>query len=207
MDNMERCKEYERAAETLLTWLQAEMNKGSECSDGQALGKVTDMIKDLEQATKYSYESCYYKTVIEAMERGEEPTYGESMGYNHRHMANGQFASAGRGHVVSGYNKPFMDQGPYIDAYLHDPDFKRNMNMGYDDNIQHSRYGTSYDNYKLAKRNYHETKNQKDKELMDQHGMDSVRNLVESAKEIWRDGDPMLKREIKEELTEVVSEM
>lgn len=199
MDNMERCKKYEDSIRTLHSWLDIIMGCGFDGCNENALSKVTDAIKDLEQAKKDSYESCYYKTVIEAMERGEEPTYGESMGYNHRHMANGQFASAGRGHVVSGYNKPFMDQGPYIDAYMHDPDFKRNMNT--------SRYGYNYDNYQMAKRNYHETRNQNDKEMMDQSAIEHVHNLAESAKEMWHDGDPMLKREIKEELTKVVGEM
>lgn len=35
-------------------------------------GKVTDMIKDLAQAAKYSAEACYYKTVVDAMHEEHE---------------------------------------------------------------------------------------------------------------------------------------
>lgn len=35
-------------------------------------GKVTDMIKDLAQAAKYSAEACYYKTVTDSMHEEHE---------------------------------------------------------------------------------------------------------------------------------------
>lgn len=41
-------------------------------------GKVTDMIKDLAQAAKYSAEACYYKTVTKAMPEEHEESEGQS---------------------------------------------------------------------------------------------------------------------------------
>lgn len=203
--DMKRCEDYERTAETLYSWLQTGMAKGVECANAHELGQVTDMIKDMEEAARNHYEACYYKTVIEAMQNGREPAYGdEAMGYNHRHLSNGQFASAGRGHMVSGYHSgPYMDQGPYIDAYMHDPDFERNMKSG----NHPSKYGQAYENYTKAKRNYTESKSSSDKEMMNSHAMEHVRNLLGPTKEMWREGDPMLKSDIKQALSEVLKEM
>lgn len=112
---------------TLTSWLKEETNIGKECFDTKSCGEVSDIIKDMAEATKYCYEACYYKTVVEAMSEGVESSYG----YNHWHKDNGDFASRGRGRYISGFTHgPYMDQEPYIDAYMNDPDFRSNM-MGY----------------------------------------------------------------------------
>lgn len=41
-------------------------------------GKVTDMIKDLAQAAKYSAEACYYKTITNAMHEEHEESEKQS---------------------------------------------------------------------------------------------------------------------------------
>lgn len=41
-------------------------------------GKVTDMIKDLAQAAKYSAEACYYKTITDAMHDEHEEHEAQS---------------------------------------------------------------------------------------------------------------------------------
>lgn len=135
------------AKEDLVMAFRSQIAKGIDCIDAKEAGEVTDMIKDLAETEKLCYEACYYKTVIEAMEEvDDEPMYDDNMsagytrtmprmrmGYNNRRMSNGQYASRGRGHV-SGYNRPYVDQEPYIDNYLNDPNFKRNMRYGYSDN-------------------------------------------------------------------------
>lgn len=51
-----------------------ELSKGTEYVNTKEFGDVVDMIKDLSEAEKNKMESCYYKTLIDAMEEHE---YGE----------------------------------------------------------------------------------------------------------------------------------
>lgn len=185
---------------TLASWLKEEIDSGKEQFDCGTCGAVSDIIKDMAETKKEYYEALYYKTVIEAMENGNRPSYGdsESYGYNHRHLNNGQFASSGRGHMV-GYT-PYLDQMPYIDGYLNDPDFERrikNHSMGYSAGT--TIHGEAYDNYKRAKRNYHESKSMSDKEDMDKHHMAYMHNTLSNLKAMWADADPMLKKKMKED--------
>lgn len=193
---------------TLTSWLKEEVNHGKECFDTKTCGDVSDIIKDAAETMKECYEAMYYMTVIEAMESGKEPTYGGEnvYGYNHRHMANGEFAKAGKGHAVSGY-MPYVDQDPYIDAYLHDPNFKNRMengSMGYHDGSTTSRseYGELYDNYRTARRHYQSSNSKVDKEEMDQHCMNYMSHTINHLKAMWEDADPMLKKRLKEDFGE-----
>lgn len=196
--DMERCKKYEEMSERLTTFAQAELLKGVDCINAKELGEVTDMIKDLEEAARNHYEACYYKSVTMAM--NNVPSYDEEsvMGYNHRHMSNGQFATAGHGHMVRGFHgTPEMNQQHYIDAYMRDPDFKRNM----------SQYGQAYDNYLDAKRHYTETRSMSDKEMMNSEALRHVHDLARTSKEMWEEADPTLKRQMKEVLSNAVGDM
>lgn len=196
MEDMECIKK------TLISWLKEEVQNGKEQFDTKTCGEVSDIIKDMAEAAKECYEACYYKTVIEAMSGGRDPAYDAgSYGYNHRHMSNGEFAGAGKGHYVRGYNRgPYMDQMPYVDAYVHDPDFKGHMmSMGYEDanHILNSRDGEIYDNYRNAKRHYQDSKSAKDKEKMEEHCMKYMQNTLHNLKAMWEDSDPMLKSRMK----------
>lgn len=171
---------------TLISWLKEEVHCGKDKFDVCSSGAVTDMIKDLAETSKECYESLYYKTVIEAMNEGEDE---DVYGYNHRHMGNGQFAKSGRGHVVSGY-KPYVDQEPYIDAYLHDPNKK-----GHTD-------GDMFDNYMKARRHYHDTKSPEAKDEMETHSMMYMQDTLRNLKAMWNDADPMLKKKMKEDFGE-----
>lgn len=199
---------------TLISWLKEEVNQGKECFDTKTCGDVMDMIKDAAETTKECYEALYYKTVIEAMNEGGEPAYGDgSYGYNHRHTSNGQFASSGRGHYVSGYNRgPYMDQDAYIDGYLHDPNFKnrmRSQSMGYEygDRVGTSRDGEMYDRYQMAKRHYQDSKSVADKEEMEEHCMKYMDHTIKHLKAMWDDADPMLKKKLKEDFGEEMIEV
>lgn len=195
---------------TLTSWLKDEVNCGKETFDTCSCGAVSDIIKDMAETTRNCYEAIYYKTVIEAMESGREPAYGDGVsGYNHRHMGNGQFASAGRGHVVRGYS-PYVDEMPYINGYLHDPDFEKRMtrpngSMGYDkDRSERNNDGDIYENYRKAKRNYHSSKSLTDKEEMDTHHMMYMHNTLKNLKEMWDEADPMLRKKVKEDFGDEV---
>lgn len=54
--------------------------------DSDEAGKVTDMIKDLAQAAKYSAEACYYKTVTNAMHESEEHSHSGEHEVHMTHM-------------------------------------------------------------------------------------------------------------------------
>lgn len=111
-----KMKELADMKATLVSTLKNQLNN-IELADTKEVGEVIDMIKDLADAEKNCYEACYYKAVIEAMEEGKEDRYGYSMPRTNYRMS-------GSGHM--GY-KPMIDQEPYINGYLHDPNFKDAM--------------------------------------------------------------------------------
>lgn len=221
---MERTEEVNRIKETLVCWAKEEINSGKDCVHLESLGQTIDMIKDLAEAEKEYAESLYYKLVASAMTDAENSTYGENMGYNHRHLRNGEFARSGRGHMVYGDNRstsgfhhgPFVDQEDYIDGYLHDPnEFRRSMraNMGYENDRfdrmdSKSKYGKAYDDYQEARRHYTVSKEPADKERMDHHTMEHVNNTLESMQEMWESSDDvMLKKRIVDEASRVLNQM
>lgn len=228
---MAKNEEVKRIKETLLSWVKEEVDGGKQCFHVESVGQTMDMVKDLAETEKECAEALYYMTVVTAMLEGDEPEYGP-MGYNHRHLNSGRFARSGRGHVVSGHGSsygfhpgPFVDQEPFIDGYLHDPnEFRRRMNprMGYDDGRDwddkrenwddrsgsKSKYGRAYDDYKEARRHYTVSKNHEDKEKMEHHIMEHVENALESMFEMWESSDDvMLKKRISDEAAKILNQM
>lgn len=178
-------------------------------------GKVTDMIKDLAEAEKEYWEACYYKSIVEAMEEAKEGYGGsESMGYNHMHRANGKFATSGHGHYVAGYRPYMMDDRdmdyPMTGAH--------NMNMGYSgsrspsDSYDHNRmmgnsmHGRAYDEYQDARRHYHESKSSDDKMHMEKKAMEHVNDSVMTLRDIWKDADPSVKKEVRTAISKLADE-
>lgn len=216
---MAKIEEIKRTKETLLSWVQQEVNVGKDCFHVESVGATVDMIKDLAETEKGCAEALYYMVVVNAMLNGEDPSYEEApMGYNHRHLKNGEFARSGRGHMVGGtsgfHHGPFVDEKPYIDAYLHDPNFKPNMlhrTMGYNgdwDENSKSKYGKAYDDYLEARRHYTASGDQLAKEKMDHHTMEHVNNALESMQEMWESSDDaMLKKRIVDEASKVLNQM
>lgn len=206
---MAELNDLKEIKKTLTGWLKEEANGGKDCFHCESAGAVSDIIKDSAQTIKYCLEAKYYETVIKAMERGEEPSYGgeQPYGYNHRHFANGKFAPSGEGHRVMGY-LPYMDQQPYMNAYLHDPNFEKrikehNGTLGYNP----SRHGEIYDNYHRAKMGYQNSKSIADKEEMDTHHMMYMHDTLKNMKHMWDEADPMLKKRIKEDFGEEIEEV
>ena len=196
--NHEIMKDMECIMKTLTSYMNAEVSAGKNEFDTKSAGETSDMIKDVAEAMKECYEACYYKTVAEAMKEGGSPAYG----YNHWHMSNGEFASRGNGHYVRGYNEmPYMDQQPYVDAYLHDPDFKKNM-------MTHgaSRDGELYDNYHNAKRHYHDSRSLKDRDNMETHCMAYMDKTLKNMRSIWEEADPSLKTKMKKDFGDDIAE-
>lgn len=199
---MVKMEELKRNKDTLMSWVSNEIASGCQQFDLKSAGETVDMIKDLADAEKNCWEAMYYRTVVEAMEDRDDV-----MGYNNRRMANGRYAPAGRGHM--GY-KPWVDQEPYIDAYLHDPNFKDGMEgmMGYrsGNTSDNRRTNDNYYGYHEAKMSYDRTGSSSDKERMDKHRKMYVSETLSKLGEIWNDADPVLKREIKEAFKEIMED-
>ena len=206
----------------LIKILDAELHmKGVDDLDTKDCGEVTDMIKDLAEAEKNCLEACYYEKIIKAMEQAEE--YDEDdedrMGYNARRYANGRYAPKGRGSRM-GYI-PRLEDRPWINnAYLHDPDLDREMmgyprrnqtgsRMGYDemDPDMDPHHSMTYNEYRKAKRHYNETKNPVDKQMMEEKGRHHAREALDTIKDIWKDADPTLRKELKASMQQVLNEM
>lgn len=175
-------------------------DKGLETLDAAEAGEVADIIKDLAEAKKLCLEAEYYETVIEAMNDGESPRYG----YNPNRYSSGRYAPKGRGSMNMGYDRPYMDQKPYIRAFMDDPKFDENMRMGYTDN---ERYGQAYKMYDESRRHYTDTKSKDDKTKMDRHAMEHVNDTITSIRDIWNTSDVDLKKNMKESLLKLVNEM
>lgn len=179
------CKEYDEVIDRAKSWLRSEMDKGMEACDGSCVMNLSDVIKDMECAKKDHLEACYYKTVIAAMNDGDDGNESEwPAGYNHRHMSNGQFASKSSGRY--GF-KPYMDQMPYIMDYMDDR--------------------STYSNYKNARRNYTVTNNDKYRDEMDTNALNYIDEIMTNVKSMYDESDPELQRVLMNNLKEAVNRM
>jgi len=169
--------------------LKSEVSKGVYDLDSKEAGEVADIIKDLAAAQKYMCESEYYKEVVMAMKEKAEYPYGytetRTLPY-----------------------KPYVDQKPYVEKYFDNNDWiKNNNDWAKNNNATKSEYGEAYDHYKDAKRHYEKTKSLDDKHHMDSYINEHLEKSIESIKEMWTDADPLLKDEIKMNITNLVNEM
>lgn len=186
--------------ECLTEKFHSQIQNGIDQVDTEEAYKVADIIKDLAETVRNTYEGEYYKTVIEAMEEGNEP---ERLGYSPRKMM----------------YRPYLDQEPYIENYLNDPDFTEKMRMGYTGEgrdmreanrmMRHetSRYGNAYNNYRIAKKHYTATNSQEDKKEMDMYSNEHLADVVASIREMWGDADPAMRQRIKKDLTKLMEDM
>lgn len=135
----ELCEKLERRA---VNWFDDIKN-----ADVEEAGEVIDMIKDLCEAKEKVAKTCYYKSIVKAMEKSDEdeekyrefeermmksaPDEWGRMGYRGRE-ANGRFVHrAGRGRNAGYTPYTFMDEEMMDDEYGY-PDFM-NYRMGYSD--------------------------------------------------------------------------
>ena len=177
-----------------------ELAKGSDKVDTKEFGEVVDMIKDLTEAEKNKWQSCYYKSIVEAMENSE---YGEDynwagpdedrmgygrgrMGYNRQRDSRGRYAYGGR---------EMMEDPRYID-YI-------NGRMGYSNGAygggrrgqtsnSGSRYGYSHDEY-MEKKNAMQQNDPKRAKMIedrmdDLYGMfkEEVQDMSQEEKQMWK---------------------
>lgn len=222
--------------EKLMCSFKEELNKGIQNVSAAEAGQVTDMIKDLAEAEEKCWKACYYKQIVEAMHEEKEMRkkmpMDQRMGYDNWRYSSGRFAPTGRGHYdPAGYTPMEDGQIPsYADGMHMEPWMDRNM-MGYSDgrggsgdgrssggnqnrsSSSDGRYGYTpsmrgmrYENYTKARRGY-ESGDPKAKEHMDTATREYVVDAAESIREMWKDADPNLRKEIKNRLTALAGEM
>lgn len=191
----------------LIGALKAEVSNGLYEVNSCELERCTNALHYLAETERNILEACYYKTVVEAMEAeapAEMPAAEPALlGYNNHRYKNGRYAPKGSG-MIMGYSHNMMEY-PYIDGYLHDPNFKDNIRMGYDETA--GRHGEAYNGYVRAKRSYTQTKSGSDKEHMNQYINDSLGESINMIREMWHDADPDLRKRFKPALTSLVSEL
>lgn len=228
LDEMKESTSYKEICEIkkdLVKIVGAELHsKGVDDLDAKEMGEVVDMIKDLAEAEKSLMEACYYEKVVKAMEESEDD---ERMGYNSRRYANGRYAPKGRG-TRMGFVPPDWDEMHYVDAYIRDPNFYENIKMGYDGEGRgnRSQSGTrmgyadwerdpdydpnqskTYNEYRKAKRHYTETKSPTDKQDMENWHNRHLNEAIANFREMWKDADPNMKKQMRASLTALVGEM
>ena len=137
-----------------------ELEKGTEYIDTCEMGKVVDMIKDLNEA---EYKAVIVKAMKKDREEEEEydkillrelkEEYGEDTGrryYDHYRYASGRFAPKGHGSYRRGYEEP---------PYWHmTPEMYRDMDKDTHSRMYYTETGMNESGYDRAKRNYTETK-------------------------------------------------
>lgn len=219
----------------LIKILDAELHtKGVDDLDAKDCGAVTDMIKDLAEAEKNCMEACYYQSIVKAMTDAEEDNEDRD-GYNRSRYANGRYAPKGRGSRSMGF-MPYLDKDPWDENWPYDPDYypvmgyaaprknqsgststygdmgptsQSGLRRGYDDwdpdrDPQHS---MSYNEYRKAKRHYTETKSPSDKQMMDEKSRRHIHEALDTFKDIWKDADPAMRKELKASMQQAINEM
>jgi len=147
----------------------------------------------------------------------------ERMGYDRWRYKSGRFAPKGRGHR-SGYSPlvhmPYLDE----DMYDYEHDFPKipNYRMGYPmdsmrniewkdgnmyDGREGSRHGKAYDDYKMQRRHYTESKDAESKKRMEESMKEYTEDVMENMKEMWKDADPQLRQTMKADLTKMVQQL
>lgn len=203
--------------ETLMGYVKQAINQPVDCIDAEELGEMVDMLKDFAELKRNCYEAKYYETVTKAMDTlPSEDISDERMGYNGNRYANGRYAPSGYGNNTMGYRMRFPDMtypdnirmGYSSGMSISDSGSSSNSRPGYMyDGDYDPRYGMSYNQYKTARRHYHETKSDSDKEEMDTHATEHLNDMISSARDIYKTATPEKKRELKESFTRFVNEL
>lgn len=202
-DTQSNMSDISEIKKTLTSWLKSAVMSGPEHMNVVDLKETADAIKDLAEAEKECREAEYYKSVVKAMESGDDgPAYLES-------MRSGRMGY--RPVYTMGYSAPSMpgDQRYYGgDAYIPANDFtSMRSDERYENNPDSDRYGRAFSEYRRARRNYTETHSPSDKRDMDAMAQNHLANAVSTMKEMWSAADPEMKAKMKSELSKLMNEM
>lgn len=169
-------------------------------TDLKELGEWTDILKDLTE-----YDINY--RAIEAMDEYEDMEYGGRMGYDNYRYKNGRFAPKGRGRRM-GYGPyyhmyPGTDYDKMREEYTEMPEDYR---MGYSAKMP-SRYGDAYDKYDSYRKHYTDTKDADSMKHMKESMNEWVEDVVDSAKDMWKNADANDRAVLKQRFTQFVQQM
>lgn len=213
----EKCfDKLDEMKKTLCCWVEGAISSGESNVNAAALGAAVDMIKDITCAQKDIWESCYYKTVVDAMKEGEEEGCWENhrMGYNPNRNSMGRYSR--------GYEYPRIDIMRWPETMMgYSPSgagtrSQSGSRMGYEDvyarmmppeDEDSERYGREFGRYRQARRHYTETKSPEKKREMEEHAEHHMNEAIATFKEIWREADPELRQKMKTDLTKLMGEM
>ena len=143
--------------------------------------------------------------IVKGMDEAEE---SERYGYNsRRYPTSGRYASEGHG-TRMGY-RPYMEEDEYLNEYMKDPmEFRNNMRMGYTMPQMHtSKYGEAYDGWSHARRHYTDSHDAKSKEDMDKYTKEHMHRTVDTMMEMYKDAEPDLKMQMKQEVEKLMQQM
>lgn len=213
----EKCfDKLDEMKKTLCCWVEGAISSGESNVNAAELGAAVDMIKDIACAQKDIWESCYYKTVVDAMKEGEEEGCWENhrMGYNPNRNSMGRYSR--------GYEYPRGDIMRWPETMMgYSPSgagtrSQSGSRMGYEDvyarmmppeSEDSERYGREFGRYRQARRHYTETNSPEKKREMEEHAEHHMNEAIATFKEIWREADPELRQKMKTDLTKLMGEM
>lgn len=201
---LKKLEEMHEIKNELICAMKSELGKGIEKVDTHEAGEIVDMIKDLCEAEKECWEACYYQSICVAMAKAEGDP--ERMGYDNWRYSSGRFAPKGHGHM-SGFTFPPMSEHHMDPAMIY--------RMGYGgsgggemtyDHPDHGR-GYNYEGYARARRHYTETKDPHARTEMNEKAREYMSDTISSISEMMEDADPELKKKIRADLANLLSQM
>lgn len=215
--------------EDLVRAAQDEVAKGIQHVDTKEMGEVVDMIKDLAEAEEKCWKACYYKAIVTAMHEEEEEMKrgGGRMGYDNWRYSSGRFAPTGHGHrsgftpmddeyeermMAEGWmegSSGYSNGGSKSGGQNGSSSGSRGGSMGSNGRMGYSGHprGDHYERYNQARMGYHESKDAASRQHMDAAARDYAVDMVDAMKEIWRDADPAMRKELKNKMTALCGEL
>lgn len=195
--------------------LKSATNQGLNNLDTHEAGQVADIIKDLSEAKKNltdaeknEWESCYYASIVKAMkdadERGDEE---DRYGYIPREASRMGKRGMQRDRIKRWVRDPDTFEDEMYDRAGYTPGRKMSRDDRSSDNSSDERYGKPYREYIDSRRHYSESKSQADKDMMEMYANEHLMDVMGSIREIYKSADPDMRKRMKSDLTKLVGEM
>ena len=195
--------------------LKSATNQGLNNLDTHEAGQAADIIKDLSEAKKNltdaeknEWESCYYASIVKAMkdadERGDEE---DRYGYIPREASRMGKRGMQRDRIKRWVRDPDTFEDEMYDRAGYTPGRKMSRDDRSSDNSSDERYGKPYREYIDSRRHYSESKSQADKDMMEMYANEHLMDVMGSVREIYKTADPDMRKRMKSDLTKLVGEM
>lgn len=195
--------------------LKSATNQGLNNLDTHEAGQVADIIKDLSEAKKNltdaeknEWESCYYASIVKAMkdadERGDED---DRYGYIPREASRMGKRGMQRDRIKRWVRDPDTFEDEMYERAGYTPGRKMSRDDRSSDNSSDERYGKPYREYIDSRRHYSESKSQADKDMMEMYANEHLMDVMGSIREIYKSADPDMRKRMKSDLTKLVGEM